>query len=448
VSDALVQQLADSIRRAEFQRVAVFPSFLRAGTTTDPLESQVVSPHGLLYAEQLQARLVARRGTDFEVVDSDTLARVARGVSAIDLADTKRLQQLAQEIGGLDAIVIGRYHTIPAAVGNQPATLQVACRLLDINTGTLHDVSRSEDRLTLADALYEGRSLEILRWQRDGKLHPVGLRQDTLSDLTPVTIATSGDPQQYDLDRPHPLSQRDFPFRVQVLVGERPRPIDFPQSRSTPYIPLEPGESFVIEVTNSLQRRVHVAVFVDGLNILGERRELPDERCQVFAIDAGKRSQYEGFYASEDGRDVLKRFRIGPVEESSAYQQGFTDQLGMISVAVFNEGQPRDHEVAPVIVPGERLAASGAVPPAVAASSRPAKPRLGERLGNALQANRARRSGEVGSAAPDVPRNAVVPDQPVPIRLVRTEGQRGPLLASFTLHYATKAEIERLQATR
>ena len=170
---------------------------------------------------------------------------------------------------------------------------------------------------------------------------PVGFEEDRPVDRAAAPVA--GDRTTGPRTRPRPLptrassssgwrsssprrpaatsasSRRDGSSRQSSVSRRRPVliAIDDDDGRKPPperggaawgghaFLPVEPGETPVITVRNTTGKRAMVAVLVDGVNILGKRRELPDEHCRAWVIDPGVRAKFRGWYSGEEKAKLL-----------------------------------------------------------------------------------------------------------------------------------------------
>ena len=110
--DAIVRQVARDLardRQPGYERVGVLSSFVEKEGSGAHSSQTVSSVHGLYYAEQVQMALVEIAGDDFQVVASDILMNALRKRQADDLSDLTQLKAIAAGVGGLDAIVRGKY---------------------------------------------------------------------------------------------------------------------------------------------------------------------------------------------------------------------------------------------------------------------------------------------------------------------------------------------------
>ncbi len=212
----------------------------------------------------------------------------------------------------------------------------------------------------------------------------------------------------------HPAGKKDLPFRVTVYVNEQPRESVLLEAGEC--VPLAAGEVYVIQVENRSDRPVYLRLLVDGLNTLDEPvrigpegqqtvEYLPHQRVSLDEARAWRlepRQAYwiQGFYhrsgQSDEGKADYEwdTFKVVAPPESLAYQQGYTEQIGLIT-AMFCEVP--EHEP-----PGARTRA----------------------LGN------------VGTGAGKKRQGKIEEYQPTSV---------GRLLAVFNIHYVEPEVLERLQ---
>lgn len=430
LSDTL-DELSQAIKQAGYVRVAVEPSFSTSDGVPDS-QPVVTSPTGLYLASVVQAGLVARKGGAYQVVDTDVLANALHKEGLDSTRDLDRLRQLAEKIGGLDAIVVGKLQTdwTESRDAGPSSTLQVECKLLETRTGNVQSDKRERRTLTLADEVYSGKSIEVLRPSEEGFL-PIGLRDEFTRDSTlEIPLSPRSSAAYYDFHRPHPLANPKCPFRVKVLVNNEVRAfVDRPRMDDV-YVPIEPGESFVVNVENTLDRRVRVAVFVDGFNIRGKRRELPDEHCHAWVLAAHRQGNFRGFYDETTPTPTVSPFVMVPIEDSVAIREGFTQHLGQITVVVFHWGWPG---------PDNMVRPSDAYNQYVYSVIRTwnAAQQMWEYK---EQWSEIKAVGREGDSSPFAV--GWTTTEPAPLEYHKV--QPGPILAAITFRYATQSEIDRL----
>lgn len=414
----VLDELSQSIKQAGYSRVGVATSFVTEERASGSAV-QVSTPHGLYFASTIQTGLVARKGEAYQVIDADILAKALHSAGIENTQDLGKLKELAGKVGGLDAIVVG---SLKSGVSSEK--IQLACRLLEIDTGNVQADQHMQRRRTLADEIYAGKSLEVMRPTDNGFL-PIGVSRDfTLEPSEPIPLSPRTSAQYFNFDQPHPLPNPNCPYRLSVWVNEEIRPFVFCPQLNDVYVPIEPGETFRIEVQNTLDLDVRVVVFVDGVNIRGKRRELPDENCSAWLLEAGRTGRFRGFYAEGEATATLTPFVMAPLEDSVAMQQGFTDHLGQITVVILNSGWPRQRQIIR---------------------------RQGENYFVGRTWNEAEKRweysegwGAIAGAQLEGSRFAVGEGEPEPVRLRYHNVVRGPVLAALTIRYATQSEIDRL----
>jgi hypothetical protein len=159
--------------------------------------------------------------------------------------------------------------------------------------------------------------------------------------------------------------QRDpsFPYRVKIYVGDRPRESSF--LGNDEYVPLDRGDVYKIVVENRTDRQVYLRLLVDGLNTLPEpvpgeaetdgqatavyrpAQRVSLDEAQAWRLEPcppeaqAKRYTIRGFYrrfgTSKDGEAEYEweTFKVVDAIESLAYQQGYTEQIGLITAAFY-----------------------------------------------------------------------------------------------------------------
>lgn len=166
----------------------------------------------------------------------------------------------------------------------------------------------------------------------------------------------------------HPLSRQAKKFDVEIQVRDsegRFRPCPFAYRQGQAYVPLRSGDVFKLLFRNGYANEVGVRVLVDGLNTLPEKSILPTvakfaidpddedlgnedgEQPDVIApavnLDRAKfwvmrpRIQYQipGFFSSTGKAAEGREFRVTDADQSEAAKKRFTDQIGIITVAVY-----------------------------------------------------------------------------------------------------------------
>jgi hypothetical protein len=169
--------------------------------------------------------------------------------------------------------------------------------------------------------------------------------------------------------RPNPLLKSDFPFRVEIYsvrpaagetIGPKTRRVkkEFVPAKAGRaqagavsnelLISAQSGEIYEVFVTNRTDKRVGLALMIDGINTLGQRRERV-ENARLWAIEPGKTQFIDGWHvtagaqSSGAGTEDLnrKRFVFTELAQSVAGRQQFGDALGTITAAFVEDRATR-----------------------------------------------------------------------------------------------------------
>jgi hypothetical protein len=381
------ERLADALRKARAERVAVLPMIFVDDQVAGQGNEQPVasaSNNSLRIAEQMQRYLSQAGNGDFGVVPSEDLveglAAAKQELRQITPTD-KKLAQILNPDGRLDALVIGTlrkfFQTLPPNQGGGATGLEqqaIDWSIIDLSDRTIigSEVGQGE-YVSLAEAVYHGLSVEYFRYE-NGKLRYLLDRKE--KDAKGLPLRPSDPLILFDEDsnfssRAHPLLNPNCPFKVDFLVGENTLPInvatqvvsvwDGRKARKAkevlPYavINLEPGDKPIIRLKNRSQQNVAVAVFVDGLNSLGKVRELPDEKCHVWSVDRGTTSYFNYWgeltgEVADNGKGKMNRdiFVIRDWRESFAGQMGLqadADSSRAFTLVFFTVGLAKRKEV-------------------------------------------------------------------------------------------------------
>jgi hypothetical protein len=207
-----------------------------------------------------------------------------------------------------------------------------------------------------------------------------------------------------------------------VTTGDEPLPIYHVDGRE--YLLGRHGERYEIWLTNRTDSRIEAVVSVDGRDVVsGREGDYLEDRGYIIA--PGEELRIAGFRKSLSG---VAAFEFADVSESYAARMGDASNVGIIGVAVFDEGEREE----PVPIAGgddyehrERPAASpsaggGAYPAAQKAAGAPIEtedadePGLGTKYGD-----------DIGSEAEIVPFKRRDPDRPLEVIGLYYEDRRG-----------------------
>ncbi len=170
---------------------------------------------------------------------------------------------------------------------------------------------------------------------------------------------------------PHPLQNPAFPFKIRLKVAGQEHTGAF--KGNDYFVPVNLGDEYGIEVENSSGKMVCMRLLVDGLNTLpekdtapqqvstdatnppkppsptppvsyakavrmlaiGQRVSLADAHHYIMDPKQSKVYAVRGF-ATETGKDGgYLAFKIAEASKALAARQQFTDQIGLITVALY-----------------------------------------------------------------------------------------------------------------
>jgi hypothetical protein len=383
------EQLAPSIIEGRYRRVGVFPRFIVRKGSSETLGGPI-GPEAELLADDLQDDLIKRAQGRFQVVDGRRMAKAFQDLTLDDLGRQEALLKAAERVGGLDALIVGS--VVDRRDSKQQ--LDIRCRLIDLKGSVVASAANQTD-LDLPTAAYMGESWELRRWTDHGMIN-IGLNEH--SPFFPFEAVDFADTILYReirRDRPHPLADPASPFTMAVLVAGKDRPVV--RVGDQYYVALDPGESYEIRIENRSPRGAYLSLFVDGINVLGKKREHP-ARSRYWNMAARGRFQFRGWTTGANGQYRQEAFEITPADDSVAAGQGFSQALGTIT-AIFStigmDGVPK--------------------PPPTMGSAMP---------------------GNFGTGAGEESR----------VQLKETRGpQPGLILTAITLRYTTSPQLKRLQ---
>ncbi|MCA9068549.1 MAG: hypothetical protein KDA84_06485, partial [Planctomycetaceae bacterium] len=163
----------------------------------------------------------------------------------------------------------------------------------------------------------------------------------------------------------HPLRSNKFPFEIELLVNGNPVRLDFKDIpavngqgllRSECKLQVSKGDRVAIKVRSNYlvpspknqqinvvdkaANRVGMRLLIDGFNSLGQKRSLLDDG-RLWVLEQGENYKIDGYYVpladpTPGGKNYKHiPFKIVDVDKSVAARESFTDQIGLISFAFF-----------------------------------------------------------------------------------------------------------------
>lgn len=343
VPPGIPQQMDQAIKDKGYRRVAVLPRFiLRDDKGGESLQGQNAAL-GAMFAEKIEEELLRLSGDRYQVVSGMLVRRALGDATLDDLHDLARLRTLAAKVDGLDALLVGTVKDDRIPYGDSSLQgLGVRGELIEIGSAATGKIAETKMTISLGTDAYRGRSFELRRWM-GGEL--VNLRLNDLEhdpfkdgDFNPAV----GVPPQDVHSGPHPLADSSCPFRLAIHVDGQARDLTWLKGdgwQKEPYVTLRPGERYVIHLENRTDRNACMAVFVDGINLLGKKRETPGN-CRYWLLEANGTSNLRGWYSGAEGKYEVEEFFAAQPADAVAVQQGFGDALGQITALFYTVGVP------------------------------------------------------------------------------------------------------------
>ena len=123
--------------------------------------------------------------------------------------------------------------------------------------------------------------------------------------------------------------------RIDILVDGKPL-TEYP-TRGTTYIEALRGREYAVRLTNLVDRRIAVALAVDGLNSI-DAKTTSASKASKWVLDPYQTTTISGWQVS---RTDARRFFFTTEENSYGAWLGRDENLGVIEAIVFRERRPR-----------------------------------------------------------------------------------------------------------
>jgi hypothetical protein len=351
----LAEPLAETIVKAGAHRVAVVPPFPQRDEGRSTLAGPgagSAGPQGIWLPERLAQDLAEQAKGRFRVVENALILRsmIDLKLSPDDLESGDGLRRLTERVGRLDALILGRTEDrrdppAPGQVVGRLRNIDIACRVLDPRSGVTTGRARYRIDPSLALRIYRGDAHELdidaVRTIYPRPLQELASKGANLPGggfSRPISIGGGGDP----IEQPEPNVKPEDLLSLWITVDGKVRdfvPIVDPGSRETVrYAPIEPGESYEIQMESRFSGLLYGVVYVDGINILGKKRDLgPKPRYWYLAPQS--KFVFRGWYIGGPPDYTQERFVIVPADESDALKidpsSAASRDLGLITVAIY-----------------------------------------------------------------------------------------------------------------
>ncbi len=367
--DASVDEIVQNVMNAGQKKIGVIPVVInRQGDREATIGS--LGPRGKVLANRMYEQLVeasqkSGRQRRFQVVPERVMRAALANRSLSDLSVPRKLQELAENVGDADGFVILTVDEDTATVNAQSVTsgahstsgetnadddgktisLNGNVEVIRPGDATVTSETGFQDTMTITKAAYQGESWELRRWEK-GSLANTGLDMDG-----PGAFAAGEKSEQQQYVRlkkglPHPALDQTFPYPIALKVeGSIREPQDI---AGRAVIELNEGEEYTIMVQNDSDRDVYVALYVDGVNSINQQlvepEKLDTKSHWYLAARSGKREIKGWFEITRDsrgqptGQQTYKTFRVLESSGSVAAVKGFHDNIGMVTAIFYTVG--------------------------------------------------------------------------------------------------------------
>lgn len=333
--DDMAEQMDVLLRLDDIRRVGIVPEFA-SGPTGQVLGGEY-GDLATYCPVELANRLATKGGGDYRVVNTNAVreALQSHGIAPKDLGTAKSRDV---SMGGqtLSALVAGQ------VISLRGGTIALRCQALDLATGDIYGIGGGTARLCASELAMQGASG----------------RADAVAARTELAIPAELELARIDATAEHPLRNSSFPYRARIVTeaGDGKMHERTGTFRGNDYfVTLRRGEAFHIQMVNRSDQPIFVRVLVDGLNTLPEKSQTNGAYVVPAPVDQWRQAQpvnlaearawgplepdreysIRGFYSQTGANAVYDEFKVVDATKSLAAEAGYTDQLGLITVAFY-----------------------------------------------------------------------------------------------------------------
>jgi|GEM_PF-2139162 len=309
---------------------------------------------GKLCSQELETALITQsEAGQFRVVDRKRLQQAMKDqqFQLKDLSSTVKLVSLSRSAGGLPVLATGSFK------GRSGRIINLQCKLQSTESDDVIGNAGGTVALTEEQWAMLGRSTAVRPEDRRPELVPEGSSQRPAEDqVIPVLDKRA--------EAGHALMDPSFPFNVQLRVKGEIRKGTF---RGKDYfVPVRKNEEYELVIENKSGSLALMKLLVDGLDTLPKEAQteevtttekgvqmelwaqpvtnLADARAWLLDPQDPKLKGaaplwvIRGFTTRTGVDGNMKKFLVVDAAESLAGRQGFTEQIGLITVAFYAPG--------------------------------------------------------------------------------------------------------------
>ncbi len=311
-------------------------------------------------ANQLTDRLVAMADGDYAVIGGKALHKELsrRGIDVTNL-ETATISDLRVGGIGVDVLAIGRVR------GRKGVAFRLGCKLKKPGSPAQIGSANGVCFLTDSERSQFGQSANMLNMPPP----PPGASVEAVMAQRVRWV----DQQS---QKPHPILNPSFPFAVEIHVkgpdGKFTKR-DGEAKGNDYYVTLRRGEIYRIYIVNRVTHGTFLRLLVDGLNTLPEKKNTREKGVVVEPVESEgeltmaprvnlamarawyldpaeqdskgkvKPARYciRGFYKKTGNDDAYREFVVTDAPESAASRKGYTEQIGLITAALYSPTSPK-----------------------------------------------------------------------------------------------------------
>ena len=334
--DSLCRRLAHlldvEIRENELKKVGVLDFVMRFGVMSDEQEKLTRAQLPYYCAGEIRAALEELSLGDYQVLTTDKLSNLTKGIEVPDIGDPGAMRQINKNPHSPDCLVYG-------SLRRRGDQLYLSCEL--IRSDSQRTIAEPTGLMPLSNDLVVdlmgGLQEETYNYRPSepslplNSLRPEGLRIELevlsvdASPFQPVTSSARRIPKAF--------------YPPSALKGKGNTRLD----SQFWAIKARENEVYELRITNHYDERIGFALLVDGINTNRKKRDLLSDPKHLWTLGAKASCSFKGWYYPRDGDKNfiaqkganLNRFYFTDVANSLAGRQGFSDSLGVISAAFF-----------------------------------------------------------------------------------------------------------------
>lgn len=287
--------------------------------------------------------------TDFRIVDRNRMREALRaqgGFKLADLSSPGRMVNLSNNADQMQVIALGSIR------GRKGPILRLQCELKETESGDLIGITGGTAQLSEGEWAMLGESVMV---QPEDRMPVLTSARSVGGDATGEVPATVIDRLDEKIDQPHPLSDPEFTKKLNVKIKVGNETLTPVFLKNDCYVGLKPGDNYRIRLENNTGEVVLVRVLVDGLDttlkvaekgLATELWGMPiaslDEAGHRFLDPNGEELrgrapawEVYGFTTKTGTRGKVRLFEVVDSSSSLASRQGFTEQIGLLTVAFY-----------------------------------------------------------------------------------------------------------------